>query len=439
MDRLLLRTVEKTLPQANVVVVDHFHLIDDANHRLDEARKNEQEGSKVEIPRKLFLMGKERLKPAQKRKVEAWCQKYPSLKEFYWMKEALRSFYKLKDKKTAVFASSHWLPSSLYRTFCNRAFRKWTSRLHFGIFSSMNSARNNWLVIGVQKNWEKALSQPVPLWGLKPRYKIEFSALDIGDILWFYATAPISGIIGIGTVKDKYIDSMSLVWEDEIIKREGIWPLRFRIQVLKAINRKRWQTDCIKIVDFKLNWQIGFQLLQETHLRELSTRAAKIFGENVFAGATIAAPMIRDKKDDFLTITKQPQSHRDLQEAIAEIGKLQFYHTELEFPLALPGEDKNLDVVWKREISGVPTFAFEVELSGSIEKAIARLKFAFKLWNSRPRMAIPKEFASKVHNLLSAEERDFHNQFKLYEPAQLIELLDRKRDLKSLEQKLEIY
>jgi hypothetical protein len=242
-----------------------------------------------------------------------------------------------------------------------------------------------------------------------------------------------------GTVKDKYIDSMSLVWEDEIIKREAIWPLRFRIQVLKAINRERWQTDCIKITDFKLNWQIGFQLLQETHLRELSTRAAKIFGENVFAGATIAAAMVGEEKEPYLALKKQPQSHRALQEAIAEIGKLQFYHTELEFPLALPGEDKNLDVVWKREISGVPTFAFEVELSGSIERAIARLKFAFKLWNSRPRMVIPKEFASKVHNVVFAEERDFHNQFKLYEPAQLVELLDRKRDLKSLEQKLEIY
>jgi len=50
-------------------------------------------------------MGKEKLKPAQKKKVEAWCQKYPSLKEFYRMKEALRSFYKLKDKKAAAFAS----------------------------------------------------------------------------------------------------------------------------------------------------------------------------------------------------------------------------------------------------------------------------------------------------------------------------------------------
>jgi len=56
MNRLLFRAVEKTLPQANVVV-DHFHLIHDANHRLDEARKIDQEGSKVSIPLKAFPDG----------------------------------------------------------------------------------------------------------------------------------------------------------------------------------------------------------------------------------------------------------------------------------------------------------------------------------------------------------------------------------------------
>jgi len=55
-----------------------------------------------EIPRKLFLTGKEKLTLSQRRKVEVYCQKYPSLKEFYWMKEALRSFYRLKDKKVAT-------------------------------------------------------------------------------------------------------------------------------------------------------------------------------------------------------------------------------------------------------------------------------------------------------------------------------------------------
>ena len=46
-------------------------------------------------------MGKEKLSPSQKKKIESYFQKYPSLKEFYWMKKALSRFYRLKHKKTA--------------------------------------------------------------------------------------------------------------------------------------------------------------------------------------------------------------------------------------------------------------------------------------------------------------------------------------------------
>jgi transposase len=100
MDQLLLGCVEKHLPCANVVI-DHFHVIQDANRRVDEARRIEQDAWKVEIPRKMFLVGKEKLRPSQKKRIESFCQKYPSLKEFYWMKEALRRFYRLKHKRTA--------------------------------------------------------------------------------------------------------------------------------------------------------------------------------------------------------------------------------------------------------------------------------------------------------------------------------------------------
>lgn len=100
MDHMLLAAVEEKLPEAKVVV-DHFHVIHDANRRVDEARKIEQDVYKIEIPRKIFLIGKERLSKKQKKRVEFFCQKYPSLKEFYWMKEALRGFYRLKRKKTA--------------------------------------------------------------------------------------------------------------------------------------------------------------------------------------------------------------------------------------------------------------------------------------------------------------------------------------------------
>lgn len=310
----------------------------------------------------------------------------------------------------------------------------------------MNRKSQNWLLIGVRKNWETALSQPVPLWGLKSRYQGEFQALNIGDIVWFYITSPIKGVIGFGVVKDKYIDNMNLIWDEELRKKEVIWPLRFRILVLKVINRELWNTDNIRINDFHLNWQIGFQLLQDNHLAMLSKRAEKIFGilsqENIFSGSTIAPPLVKEAPISYIPteqIEKPQYTHKNLQETIAEIGKLQFYHTQLEYPIELPGEDKNLDVVWKREIAGAPTVAFEVELSGMIEKAISRLKFAFNRWNSRPMIVVPKEFSKKINNIIGAENRIFSQQIKMYEPIQIIELLNKKRELKTLEQNLGIY
>ncbi len=303
----------------------------------------------------------------------------------------------------------------------------------------------NWLVIGVPRNWEIALTQPVPLWGLKESFQLEFNSLRIGDLLWLYATSPIKGVIGVGTVKDKYVDIKNLVWEKEIEEEKVIWPLRFRIHVLRVLPMKDWTKRQIKIEDFNIFWQRGFHLLTPEHAMELMRRASDIFGvidqESVFSGATIIEDtMVRENRYEYITEKKQDKiSHKKVQEEIAEIGKLQFYYTELEYPIQLPDERKNLDVVWKRELNGVPTFAFEVELSGMIERAIERLKFANKIYNSRPRLVVPEELLSKVNNIISSSERDFRETFRVYTPSQIQELIQIKRQLRALEQNLALY
>jgi len=100
MDQMLLAAVEKELP-GTPVVIDHFHVIQDANRRVDEARKIEQEAARREIRKKIFLVGQERLSRREKERLAGYFRLYPSLKEFYWMKEKLRQFYKLKSKTAA--------------------------------------------------------------------------------------------------------------------------------------------------------------------------------------------------------------------------------------------------------------------------------------------------------------------------------------------------
>jgi hypothetical protein len=128
---------------------------------------------------------------------------------------------------------------------------------------------NHWLVIGSVENWLTALSQPVPIWGLRPAHNAAFEALQTGDTVWFYAKSPVTGVTGLGLVKDKYLDKTNLIWPEEHKERRVIWPCRFRIQVLNVVGSQHWKADKIDIRDFRLFWQNGFQQLRPEHASEL--------------------------------------------------------------------------------------------------------------------------------------------------------------------------
>lgn len=83
------------------IVVDHFHMIQDANRRLDEARRLEQEACRRTIKKLVFLKGAERLREEEKALLNFYFGKYPFLKEWYWGKEQLRALYKLPDREKA--------------------------------------------------------------------------------------------------------------------------------------------------------------------------------------------------------------------------------------------------------------------------------------------------------------------------------------------------
>ena len=95
----LRKAVEALFPLAKVVV-DPFHVIADANRRMDEARRIEQDvhrRRRVRIPKKIFLIGRERLSEEKKERVDMILEQYPGLKGFYWAKEKLRELYRLLD------------------------------------------------------------------------------------------------------------------------------------------------------------------------------------------------------------------------------------------------------------------------------------------------------------------------------------------------------
>lgn len=84
--------IERELPQAQVVA-DHFHVIADANRRLDETRRLEQNEAATAIQRWPLVKNAENLTPRQREHLAQTLARFPSLKEQYWLKEGLRSLY----------------------------------------------------------------------------------------------------------------------------------------------------------------------------------------------------------------------------------------------------------------------------------------------------------------------------------------------------------
>jgi transposase len=103
MKELFAAAIRQELPLADIVL-DHFHVIQDANQRLDDARRLEQEMQRRKHigKRWWFLMARERLGAEHRLKLDQLLEQYDSLKEFYYYKEQLRKLYKSKNREDAT-------------------------------------------------------------------------------------------------------------------------------------------------------------------------------------------------------------------------------------------------------------------------------------------------------------------------------------------------
>lgn len=101
MKRGYLNVIKRELPKVKVTV-DKFHVVAYANKNLDEVRSLVV--SKGVHIRQILFKSKEKLSEKEKIKLEALFKKltnFPSLYQAYFIKEKLRDFYRLKDKKEA--------------------------------------------------------------------------------------------------------------------------------------------------------------------------------------------------------------------------------------------------------------------------------------------------------------------------------------------------
>ncbi len=289
---------------------------------------------------------------------------------------------------------------------------------------------NYWLAVGKPKNWGTAFNYG-DIWGLKETQRHLWEGLKEKDKVIFYATYPISGIIGYGIVRTKIRQNKPL-WPEEIRKNTVIWPLRFELDVKACFAQKEWKT---KKLTSEVIWpRAGFQLLSKDVAEELIS----VMGTKEYVSKTFESSLIAEKTADFIAAPKEqktaPMSHNELQTKLTEIGRLQNYIAEMEYTCDIG----KLDVVWRRVTNSVPTYVFEIQVGGDIYHALAKLKHAFDLWNSHIFIVAPEAARSKVDNLLSGTFHEINNRIEFIELRQVEELYKRKKSYLDFEKGLGI-
>ncbi len=90
--------------------------------------------------------------------------------------------------------------------------------------------KNVWILTGNEENWEIAISSKI--WGVREgNLKKQWDKLNSGDLLFFYAKSPVSGLVGLGLAGDKFRQNKPL-WPDEVREKKVIYPYRFDLQIV---------------------------------------------------------------------------------------------------------------------------------------------------------------------------------------------------------------
>ncbi len=232
--------------------------------------------------------------------------------------------------------------------------------------------------------------------------------LTEGDEVFFYATAPVRGVIGFGKVRTKFVQDRPL-WPKEVADHRVIWPLRFEVDTVYVLPEQEWTTKTIRMPELRWRAQGGLVPLPQ----ELATQLR----ETVYPVAPVPAAMSENL-------------HERTKQMLREIGRLQGYVSETEYDM----NGAKLDVVWRRVEKSVPTYAFEIQIGGNLYQALAKLKHAFDLWNSHIFLVGEAEDHPKVESLLAGTFHEVSHRLRFVDVSRVEELYKVRQQLLRLEE-----
>ncbi len=297
----------------------------------------------------------------------------------------------------------------------------------------VSSANRFWLAVGTPENWHTAFDYN-NIWGLKTSQQRYWDRLiENEDLVFFYATRPVSGVFGFGIVRTK-LHQITPLWPQERVENRVIWPLRFEFDVVSALLPSSWKETRIVMPELKARARSGFQEVEAAVAEELIRALPPNAPQDLVLAYAIG---LREKRIP-LPVVREPvqvgNQHEHGQLLLTEIGRMQKLIADMEYPI----ENRRLDVVWRRVQRSVPSYVFEVQVSGNLTEAMGKLKQAYDLWNSKVFLVGKEEHVTPMSQLLNGTFHEIRDRLCFIELSQVEELYKRKRAYREFENQLGI-
>jgi len=98
-----------------------------------------------------------------------------------------------------------------------------------------------------------------------------------GELLFFYATRPVSGIMGMANVEET-TEGKTPLWPNEIREGKVKYPYRIRFKVAYMLKEADWKTKRLSLRNVNVTYYRGLNPIHdEGTMRKLNAEAKKIF------------------------------------------------------------------------------------------------------------------------------------------------------------------
>jgi hypothetical protein len=294
---------------------------------------------------------------------------------------------------------------------------------------------NFWLLSGSVGNWTHTIKESEHLWATRdtPNLRPVVQRVAKGDLLAFYVTRPVAGVVGFGVAECERFTGTTPYWPDEKKARSVLYPHRFKFSILHSLPESLWKTKALRPDELAVRLSIfrSLNTLTEDQFNAMVHACDKKWTTSISSKMQVRGPTLEEKREPTLPAVEEPD-HDKIIEMLNEIGRLKRLVVEKEYPI----DNLRLDMAWKKVVKGNPHAAFEVQIGGNFFEALTKLKHAWDIWRSIPVLITTDEYADKARQLIEGSFHEIRNQLKIVDFKEIKELYDAWRKIDEIENRI---